>query len=322
MILNRRNFVAGTAAVLAGSMTANAEAQSMTNVELGDVSKTATSWPMEIARVNGFFTKQKLNIDTTYVGNNPGVAQQVVGSALDLGLTTIETAIRAVESGAPIVMISSVMLKFPYNFMAATSINSPADLKGKKIILDLPKSYLSYTWARWSKENHLQPDDVEIVYDGSSTNRFAALVAGAVQLAPVLQPLDLMAQDRGFKKFIQMSIFAPNFGFDALVARKAWLQTNGATARAFIKAAADATDYFYDKKNRDSSINALVEFSKVDAPTAGRVYDYYVNDLHPYAKGMALPDAYVKTVSDYLVNSGDLKSAGPPSKYVDHSFLP
>src|SRR6202789_1910242 len=98
MILNRRNFVAGTAAVLAGSMTSNASAQSLTNVELGDVSKTATSWCMEIARINGYFTKQKLNIDTTYVGNNPGVAQQVVGSALDLGLTTVETAIRAVES--------------------------------------------------------------------------------------------------------------------------------------------------------------------------------------------------------------------------------
>jgi ABC-type nitrate/sulfonate/bicarbonate transport system substrate-binding protein len=321
MIQNRRDFVAGTAAVLAGSMTANAGAQSAMKVELGDVSRTATSWCLEIARVNGFFTKEKLDVDTTYVGNNPAVAQQVVGNALDLGLTTVETAIRAVESGAPIVMIGSGMLKFPYNFMAATSINSPADLKGKKIILDLPKSYLSYTWQRWSKQNHLQPDDVEIVYDGSSTNRFAALVAGAVVLAPVTQPLDFMALDRGYKKLIDVSVFAANFGFTAIVARKAYLEQNGAIARAFMKASAEATDFFYDKKNRDASITALVNFSKVEPATAARVYDFYTTQLHPYTKGSAIPDVYVKTVADYLVTAGELKSAGPPSKYVDHRFL-
>jgi len=321
MILNRRNFVAGTAAVLAGSMTSNASAQSMTNVELGDVSKTATSWPMEIARVNGFYDREKLSLETTFVGNNPAVAQQVVGSAFDLGVTTVETAIRAVESGAPIAMIASGMLKFPYAFMAAPSINGPADLKGKKIILDLPKSFLSYNWNKWSKANHLEPTDVEIVYDGSSANRFAALVAGAVVLAPVTQPLDFMALDRGYKKLIDMSVFANNFAFTGIVAKKTWLDQNTATAKAFVRAVSGANDFFYDKRNRDACVSALVNFSKVDPAIAGKVYDYYTTQLHPYAKNMALPDANVKSVADYLLDAGELKSVGAPSKYIDHRFV-
>ncbi len=156
MTLTRRDLIAGTMGMLATTVPPIAVlAQSDTKVQFGDVSRTAASWILEIARLNGYYHRAKLDIETTYVGNNPAVAQQVVGNAFDLGLTTVETAIRAVENGAPIVMIGSGMLKFPYAFMAPPSIASAADLKGKKIILDLPKSYLSYKFAQWSRSNHL-----------------------------------------------------------------------------------------------------------------------------------------------------------------------
>jgi ABC-type nitrate/sulfonate/bicarbonate transport system substrate-binding protein len=322
MPLTRRTLLTGSAGLLAATALPNlASAQAVTKIQFGDVSRTAASWTLEIARTNGFYDREKLSLETTYVGNNPAVAQQVVGGAFDFGVTTVETAIRAVESGAPISMIASGMLKFPYAFMAAPSINGPADLKGKKIILDLPKSFLSYQWGRWSRANHLEPADVEIVYDGSSSNRFAALAAGAVVLAPVTQPLDFMALDRGFKKFIDVSVLAKNFGFTAIVAKKTWIEQNAATGKAFVRAASAATEFFYDKKNRDAAVTALVNFSKVDPPIAAKVYDFYTSQLYPYDKNCGLPDAYVKSVADYLVEAGELKSVGPPSKYVDHRFV-
>jgi NitT/TauT family transport system substrate-binding protein len=244
-----------------------------------------------------------------------------VGGTFDLGVTTVETAIRAVESGAPIVMIGSSMMKFPYAFMAAPAIDKPADLKGKKIILDLPKSFLSYKWGQWARANNIAPADVDIVYDGSSANRFAALVAGAVSLAPVTQPLDFMAADRGFKKLIDMGVYANDFGFTAIVGRTAWLNDNAAAARAFMRAISGACDYFYDPKNRDASINALVDLSKADPAIAAKVYDYYTTRLHPYAKHMDMPDAYVNGVAEYLVQAGAIASAGPPTKYVDHHYI-
>ena len=322
MIFDRRQFLAGSAGMLAAGLPAfPASAQSSSTIQLGDVSRTAASWVLEIARVNGFNDREKVDVQTTYVGNNPAVAQQVVGGSFDLGITTLETAIRAIEGGAPIAMIGSGMLKFPYAFMAAPGIKSAADLKGKKIILDLPTGFLGYEFGRWAKANGLAPGDVDVVYDGSSTNRFAALVSGQVVLAPMTQPLDFMALDKGYTKLIDMGVYATNFGFTAIVGRTAWLASNGASARAMMRAAAGACDFFYDPKNRDASVAALVGLSKVDPAIAGKVYDYYTSKLHPYAKSMALPDAYVKGVADYLVASGGLPSVGPPSKYVDHRYL-
>ena len=91
--------------------------------------------------------------------------------------------------------------------------------------------------------------------------------------------------------------------------------------KAFNRAISGACDYFYDPKNRASCIAALVGLSKVDTSVAEKVYDYYIERLHPFAKNMGLPDAYVKGVADYLVESGALTVAGPASKYVDHRFL-
>ena len=322
MSFTRRALVGRAAGLIGGTIIPNiAAAQALTKVQFGDVSRTATSWPLEIARTNGFYDREKLALETTFVGNNPAVAQQVVGGAFDLGLTTVETAIRAIEARAPITMIASVMLKFPYSFMAAPSINAPADLKGKKVILDLPKGFLAYRFSRWLRDNHLEPADIETVYDGSSSNRFAALVAGAVVLAPVLQPLDFMAVDRGFKRFIDAGAFAKDFGFSAIVAKTSWIDQNAATARAFVRAASRATEFFYDRKNRDSAVSTLVSFSKVEPAIAAKVYDYYTTDLRPYARNLDLPAAYIKSVTDYLLESGELKAAGAPSKYVDRRFI-
>jgi len=105
MLLNRRDLLAGSAGLLAATaLPGTAFAQAVRTLQFGDVSRTAASWTLELARTSGILDRDKLALETTYVGNNPGVAQQVVGGAFDLGVTTVETAIRAVESGAPILM--------------------------------------------------------------------------------------------------------------------------------------------------------------------------------------------------------------------------
>jgi ABC-type nitrate/sulfonate/bicarbonate transport system substrate-binding protein len=130
-----------------------------------------------------------------------------------------------------------------------------------------------------------------------------------------------MAADRGFKKLIDMGVYANDFGFTAVIGRTAWLNDNASTARAFMRATAAACDFFYDPKNRTASIDSLVGLAKVDPAIAGKVYDYYTMRLHPYAKHMDLPDAYVRGVAEYLVQSGAVPGIGAPGKYVDHRYL-
>jgi NitT/TauT family transport system substrate-binding protein len=320
----RDAVIAGTSATLAG-LPIVSSAQQNAKLVVGETSRTATTWPDEIAQDQGYFDREHLSVEYIYTGNNAAVTQQVVAGSLDFGITTIETAIRAILQNAPIVMVSSGMLKFPYTYMTAASITKPSDLRGKKAILDLPKSMLSFTWRRWLEANKVAPEDVDLVYDGSSTNRFAALVSGAVQAAALTQPLDFLASDRGFKHLFDTSSFARTFGFTAAVAKTSWLAdpANQAKLRGYLRAVSHGTDFFYDRKNRDACVAMLVNFAKVDPPVAQRTYDYYTTDIKPFAKNAALPDEYINTVSNYLVTAGDLPAPAPPvSKFVDRRYLP
>jgi NitT/TauT family transport system substrate-binding protein len=322
MSIERRSFVVKSAAfaAAAGSAPTALRAQALTPVQYGDGAPTAVSWTIEIARVKGFFERQRLSVEVSHTASNASIAQQVIGGSSDMGVTTVETCIRAVENGAPIIMIGSEVLRFPYSFMAAPSITRPSDLKGKKAILDLPMSFLTYTFKNWMRANHLQPDDVDLVFDGSSVNRFAALSANQVQVAPLTQPLDFTASDRGYKKLIDVAT-GPRFGFAGVIARPQWLSEKGDVARRFLRAGAAAVEWLYDPKNRDEAIETLVNYAKSEPAVAARVYQYYALQLHPFDRRFAMPDEWVKGNIDYLLASGEFKSLGPPSKYVDQRYL-
>ncbi len=239
-------------------------AQALHKLVFGDVSRTGASWQLLMAETAGFFAAEKLTVEFVFTGSTATVAQQLIGGSFDLATPTVETVIRAVEQGAPLTIVGSSMLHLPYAFMASPAIGKPSDLRGKKIILDLPKSVLSWVWKNWSQANGLGPDDVEIVYDGSSTNRLAALVANVVVVAPVNQPLDMMALDRGYKKLIEVPTYAParTFGFTSIAARTDWVAANGDALRAFLRAEARGIDYLYDPKNRERMRGALSTFAR------------------------------------------------------------
>jgi NitT/TauT family transport system substrate-binding protein len=323
---SRKNFVlASSAALGAAALPDLARAQANAKLTVGAVSRTAVNWVYEIAGAAGFFEREKLAVDFIFTGNNAQTMQQLVANSTDLAATTIETSIRAIDNSAPTVMVASYMLKFPYTYVAAPSIAKPADLKGKKVIMDLQKSFLTYSFHQWMHANKLGPDDVDFVFDGSSTDRMAALASGSVVVAALTQPLDLLAIEKGYKKLFDLSQIAKDVGFTAVTANKTWLgdPANVAKLRAFVRAQSAATTFFYDRKNRDQCVNILANFSKVDPAIAAKTYDYFTTDLHPFAPGAALGDAWVQGDLNYLSASGDLPTPPPPvSKYVDHRFAP
>jgi len=321
----RSAFIATSGFLAAAALPRTARAQTAAKLIVGDTAHDASSWILALANSGGFYEREHLTVDFVYTGNNATTVQQLLAKSLDIAKASMETLIRADENGASLSMVATTMLPYPYSFMAAPAIVKPADLKGKRVMLDLPSSILSYTWSRWVRANGLAPDDVELVYDGSSPNRFAALVSGAVVAVPLNQPLDVMATIRGYRRLIAVSSTIKTVGFSCLMGRSDWLAdgANGDVLRRFLRALARATDYFYDPKNRDAAVAALVAFAKIETPIAQQVYEYYTGSLRPYAKNAAIPDAWVKGNLDYLVESGVLKAPSPPvSKYLDRRFSP
>ena len=288
-----------------------------------DVSSTAPSWPLYVAAENGFFADEGLDVQTTFAGSNPAVVQQVISGSYELGTTTYETLVRAVDAGAGIKMIASLCLKYPYSVMARPEIKSAADMRGKTVMMPFANSPLTLFWNQWTKENGLGKDAVDTVYDGSTSNRFTALMSGTVAAAALTQPSDMLAAQKGFHILLDYGVYARDMGFTAIVATPGWLAKNPDTAKAYLRAAVRGVQFIYAPENRDRSIAILVKAAHVASDVAGQVYDYYTKTLKPFSPTLALPDDSVTGVLDELRLAGALTPGSHPvSKYVDRSFLP
>jgi ABC-type nitrate/sulfonate/bicarbonate transport system substrate-binding protein len=171
--------------------------------------------------------------------------------------------------------------------------------------------------------NGMKPTDIDRVYDGSSTNRYAALVAGAVVAAAINSPLDFTAEAAGYNKLIDFGSYVKAYGFVGIIGRKDWLAKNRPATEAYLRAVSKATDWLYDPANRAKAIEILMKETRQDRTVSEKTYDYYFNELHPFSRKLTIPDADFDNVLKAFQQNGVVKNKDANrAQYVDLSFLP
>ena len=322
--ITRRTTLAGAGIAFGvnGLLPVRAVAADPKQVRAGENAPIALFWPGLIAQRNGFYAAEGLQVELNYVGSVTASVQQLIGGSLDFGYTTCEVALQAAEKGADLSIIGGTAIKYPYSIMSAPGVKKAADIKGKRVILPPPRQDISIFFDRWLQANGLKPGDVDKVYDGATPNRYAALVSGAVSAAAVSQPFDFRAVAEGYNKLVDFGVYAKDYAFVVIIARKPWLKQNGDVARAYLRAVSHSIDWFYDKSNRDAAIDILTTASKQDKAIVGQTYDYYCDELMPFSRKLGIPPASVKNVADSLGELGILKQPQSATGVLDLSFAP
>ena len=290
-------------------------------VRIGDVAPIAPDWPAFVAADKGFFTKEGIDAQTTYVGNVASTVQELAGGAFDVASSTFDTAIRAIEHGAGAVMIGGLVIKYPYSIMSAKNIHTVAELKGKRVILPFPKDLLTITWNRWVKEQGMDPKSIIQIYDGSTPNRFNALITGTAQAALLSQPFDFRAKAEGYHLLLDIGAYAKDYGFLVLLGRPQWLKSHPDAARGYLRAMSEAVDWLYDPANRKEAIAILAKHTKLPQNFAEQTYDYYINGIKPFSRHLAIPPRIIKATLQTLVDIGDVKK-GADKPLTNLSYLP
>lgn len=314
-------FAALLLAAMAASAAADrAPAQAPKTVKVGDVAPIAADWPHFVAAEKGFYKREGIDAQVTYVGNVANTVQQLAGGTFDVAVSTFDTAIRAIAKGADAVMIGGGVVKYPYSIMTAKDVAKVGDLKGKKIILPFNKDLLTIVWNRWVSEQGLNPKDIDQVYDGATPNRFAALTSGTVQAALLGQPFDFKAAEQGYQKLVDLGAYGKEYGFLVFLGRPKWMKDNPDATRAYLRAISAAIDWIYDPQNKEEAIAILAKATKLDNALAAQTYDYYIKDLQPFSRKLAIPQQIVDSTVKTLIELGDIKQ--PTKPLIDASYLP
>jgi ABC-type nitrate/sulfonate/bicarbonate transport system substrate-binding protein len=311
------------AIALALPFAATAAAQTPKKIAVGDVAPIAPDWPSFVAKDKGFYQRDGVDPEITYVGNVANTVQQMVGGSFGIAVSTFDTAIRAIAKGADATMIGGLVVKYPYSIMSDPDVKNAAEMKGKRIILPFQKDLLTAVWNQWVREQGIDPATIEQIYDGATPNRFAALSAKRVQAALVSQPFDFRAASEGYHKLLDIGAYASNYGFLVILSRAAWLKDNADAARGYLRALASAVDWLYDPANRVEAIAVLAQHTRLQQSFAEQTYDYYINELKPFSRGVIIPDGIVESTAKTLTDIGDIRESEiGGKKFADTGYLP
>ena len=88
---------------------------------------------IRFSQKQGFFKKQGLDMTMIYVPSGVLAAQTVVSGSALIANNSVSDILNAIAAGAPLKILTVNIDRFQHLFVARPGINSPKDMKGKKV---------------------------------------------------------------------------------------------------------------------------------------------------------------------------------------------
>lgn len=296
-----RSLFAAMALVLVLVAPSAGRAQGLQTISVGTTARTANDWALYVAEKYGFFAANGIAIDEVSVGANSGVAQQLTGSAFDIGDITTTQLILAVAGGAPLVSIMNAGTGVPYYLIGSKGLKTVSQLKGKQISIGGPSDITRPFADTVLTRGGLKPDDWTYTYAGASTARYAALVSGAIDATLLAPPVVFRAISDGYPVIDYVPKYFPSFPYITWSVRSAWAKDHGDLVVRFIKAQLQAIRWLNDPANKVKAIALLAEQTGSTSQDASRSYDLFVTGMHYFSPtGTYAPDAFMRVQSTML----------------------
>jgi ABC-type nitrate/sulfonate/bicarbonate transport system substrate-binding protein len=152
---------------------------------------------------------------------------------------------------------------------------------------------------------------------GGSSQRFGALVAGRIDVAPLIEPGISLAKERGFNPIVDLAAANTPWIFDSVVVTRGWLDKNRDTLTRFVKAYVAGA---YLALSDETKAKALIaqKFKTNDPKVIAATYADFKR-LMPLDAAPTVDGA--KNVLEQLVAIGTDIGSRDPKDYLDLSII-
>jgi len=288
-------------------------------VKMGNIgSANANLWPTLIAMKKGLYAAEGIGVDIVHVQSSATLVQQLAAGSLDLTMTTgMVDIIRAVDKGAPVVLIRIETRSPPYVLVAKPAIKDMKGLKGKTISVGGPKDITRIFLERMLQPSGVKPDEYDLVFAGATQARAAALLGGAVDATIIVPPFNFQAEAAGFNRLGLTVDYAADLPFGATVANRKWATDNGNVLAKLLSAQQKAISWFYDERNKAEAVAILGAQSSITPGDIEKSYDFYRSG-HYYDDTGTVSKRKLSALLQVMSELGDLADA----KALDRFILP
>ena len=317
--------IALVAAIVAVAVHAQAPAPAQLRVISFDGGWNLPIWA---AQRQGFFETNGVSVQLTYTPTSVFLVTSLLDGKFDIALATIDNLI-AYQEGQGEAKITDNPDLFAFmggdsgflSIVARPGIKDVAGLKGGTLSVDAMTTGFAFVLRELLVRGGLAETDVTFVRAGGTANRYRDLIAGKHDATLLRTPFELLARDRGFVVLASAESFGAYAG-TAGFARRSWARDHEAALVGFLRAYKAATDWLYDRRNRDVAEALLIANIRDMTPALARQsYDLLLADRGGLARDLAPDAAGIRTVLGLRSKYGTpQKSLTDPMKYVDLGY--
>jgi ABC-type nitrate/sulfonate/bicarbonate transport system substrate-binding protein len=284
--------------------------------------------PIWAAQRQGMFEANGVAVQLSYTPSSAYLVQSLFDGKSDLATAAIDNLV-AYQEGQGEAKIPDNPDLFAFmgcdsgfaTVVAAPAVKNFAELKGKTVSVDAMTTGYAFVVRELVVRNGLAETDVTFVRAGGTANRYKELISGKHDATLLRTPFELLARNRGFGVLASAESLGAYQGTVGL-ARQSWAREHEAALIGFLRAYRAATDWLYDRANRDVAEALLVANIRDMTPAlAKQAYDILLADKGGLYRDLSPDVPGIRTVLALRSKFGaPQKTLTDPAKYVDLTY--
>ena len=285
--------------------------------------------PVWAAQRQGFFEANGVAVQLAYTPNSGFLIASLFDGKSDIALALIDNLV-AYQEGQGEAKIPDNLDLFSFmgadggflSVVAAPSVKSFADLKGKTLSVDAMTNGATFVLRELLARNGIAEGDVKFERAGGTATRYRDLIAGKHEATLLRTPFEVLARNKGYNMLATAESLGAYQG-TAGIARRSWAREHEATLAGFLRGYKAGVDWVSDPANRDIVEALLVANSRDMTPAlAKQSYDLLLAEKGGLTRDLAIDPAGMRTVMALRSKYGmPPRTLTDSAKYIDRSYL-
>jgi ABC-type nitrate/sulfonate/bicarbonate transport system substrate-binding protein len=274
------------------------------------------------AQAKGFYAKHGITLDLKYAPNSneqrSGLAEgrfQIIHTATDNAVALVETA----RVDAAVVLGGGNGFN---HLIVQPEIKTFADLRGKTLVVDSPRTAFALLLYEMLKLNGLNKGDYDVKPVGGSGQRLEALKRKEAAGGMMSPPYAIFATQAGLRDMGNAVQAIGAYQSDSAVVLRSWARNNSDVLTRYIKAHVQGVRWVLDPANKDEAIKLIETNLKVPHDLALHIYATATDAKTGYARDAKLDMEGFKNVLRLRADHQGQWGGKPPApdKYIDLSY--
>jgi NitT/TauT family transport system substrate-binding protein len=303
------------AAAAAPPPTAPAQTESITVIW---TAVTGANGPLWTAYEEGYFKQLGLDVTMTHIPSTSRAIAAVLANEAQFANTDPSSLVSADAEGGDMRLVLGLTNRLVFSVMAQPSVNSPEDLKGKRLGITRTGSS-TYTAAQQAlKIWHLEPDkDVTLLPLSEVPAILAGLQAKQIDAGVVSPPTSIQAKDAGYKELIDLATDGPDYPSVGISTTASFIQSHPEVVSRFVRGYAMGLERF--KSDKQTGMTDMNKYLSLDDQ------NQLDETWQAFSKYLADPPEIPETGMQAVIadtSADEPKAQGTkPSDYMDLSFI-